>query len=154
MAAGYLIGTEGGAIALSAATAKTILNVINASNSLVRITEIGVFFDGVTSSAVPVLVELCRSTQATAGTSSSATIKQTRGAARTVQATGAYNYTAEPTVLTFHRQWLVPAFMGSLIVQFPLGREPEQVASANGLAVRVTAPATVNVRGYVEFEEG
>lgn len=154
MAAGYTIDTQGGDVALTAATAKTVLNVINAANSLIKIVEFSVSFDGVTATAEPVLVELCSSTQATAGTSSSATIKQIRGATRTVQATGAYNYTAEPTVLTATKRWLVPAFMGLLVVQFPLGREPEQVTTADGLCIRCTAPAAVNVQGYIEFEEG
>lgn len=150
---GYTVESTGD-IALSAATAKTILNVINAANSLIRITELSVSFDGVTATAEPVTVELCSSTQAGAGTSTAHTIVQVRGPTRTVQATGARNYTAEPTTLTVLKRWLVPAFNGLLLVQFPLGREPEQVTTADGLCIRCTAPATVNVQGYIEFEEG
>lgn len=153
MAAGYTVESNGN-IALSAATAKTILNVIAASNSLVRITEMSVSFDGATATATPVTVELCKSTQGAAGTSTSHTIAQVRGPTRTVQATAARNYTAEPTTLTVLKRWLVPAFNGLLVIQFPLGREPEQVTSANGLCLRCTAPATVNAQGYLEFEEG
>lgn len=140
-------------IALSAATAKTVLSVINAANSLIRITEIGASFDGVSSTAEPVTVELCSSTQATAGTSTSHTIVQCRGPTRTVQATGARNYTAEPTTLTVLKRWLVHPQTG-FVIQFPLGREPEQVTTADALALRCTAPATVNFQGYIEFEEG
>lgn len=152
MAAGYVAETNGD-IALSAATAKTILNVINAANGLIRITEMAVSFDGTSSTAEPVTVELCSSTQATAGTSTSHTIVQTRGPTRTVQATAARNYTAEPTTLTVIKRWLVHPQTG-LFVQFPLGREPEQVTTADGLCIRCTAPATVNVQAYMEFEEG
>ena len=152
MAAGYVAETTGD-IALTAATAKTILNVINAANGLIRITEMAVSFDGVSSTAEPVTVELCSSTQATAGTSTSHTIVQTRGPTRTVQATAARNYTAEPTTLTVIKRWLVHPQTG-LFVQFPLGREPEQVTTADGLCIRCTAPANVNVQGYLEFEEG
>lgn len=152
-AAGYLVSTNG-ATALVAATAKTLCNVINSATGLVRIVEIHVSFDGVTSSAVPVLVELCRSTQATAGTPNGTTIVQTRGPTRTPQATAGQSYTAEPTVITEHRRWLVPAFMGHLTLQFPLGREPEQIAASNGILLRATAPAAVNARAYIEFEEG
>lgn len=152
MAAGYVADTNGD-IALTAATAKTILNVINAANGLVRATEMGVSFDGVSSTAEPVTVELCFSTQATAGTSTSHTIVQTRGPTRTVQATAARNYTAEPTALTVIRRWLVHPQTG-LVVQFPLGREPEQTTTADGMCIRCTAPAGVNVQGYLEFEEG
>lgn len=152
MSAGYVAETNGD-IALTAATAKTILNVINAANGLIRITEMAVSFDGVSSTAEPVTVELCSSTQATAGTSTSHTIVQTRGPTRTVQATAARNYTAEPTTLTVIKRWLVHPQTG-LFVQFPLGREPEQVTTADGLCIRCTAPATVNVQAYMEFEEG
>jgi hypothetical protein len=152
MSAGYVAETNGD-VALSAATAKTILNVINAANSLIRLTELGVSFDGTSSSAEPVTVELCSSTQATAGTSTSHTIVQCRGPTRTVQATAARNYTAEPTVLTVIRRWLVHPQTG-IVVQFPLGREPEQVTTADGLCIRCTAPAAVNAQAYLEFEEG
>jgi hypothetical protein len=71
-----------------------------------------------------------------------------------VQATAAQNYSAEPTVLSAWKRWLVPVFNGLLVIQFPLGREPEQIVTADGLGLRVTAPAVVNVSGYIEFEEG
>jgi hypothetical protein len=152
MSAGYVAETNGD-VALSAATAKTILNVINAANGLIRITELGVSFDGTSSSAEPVTVELCSSTQGAAGTSTSHTIVQCRGPTRTVQATAARNYTAEPTTLTVIRRWLVHPQTG-IVVQFPLGREPEQVTTADGLCIRCTSPAAVNAQAYIEFEEG
>lgn len=152
MAAGYTVESNGD-IALSAATAKTVLSVINASNSLIRIVEFALSFDGTSGTAEPVTVELCYSTQAGAGTSTSHTITQVRGAARTVQATAARNYTAEPTTLTVWKRWLVHPQTG-IMVQFPLGREPECVVTADALCLRCTAPAAVNVQGYIEFEEG
>lgn len=152
MAAGYTAETNGD-VALSAATAKTILSVINASNGLIRIVEFGVTFDGTSASAEPVTVELCSSTQAGAGTTTSHTIVQCRGPTRTVQATAARNYTAEPTTLTVLKRWLVHPQAG-IVLQFPLGREPEQVTTADALCLRCTAPATVNAQAYIEFEEG
>ena len=38
-------------------------------------------------------------------------------------------------------------------MQFPLGREPMQVVTADALCLRLTAPAAVNCQGYIEFEE-
>lgn len=152
MPAGYVAETTAD-VSLSAATAKTILSVINASNSLIRICELAVSFDGTSATAEPVTVELCSSTQAGAGTSTSHTIVQCRGATRTVQATAARNYSAEPTTLTVIRQWLIHPQTG-ITVQFPLGREPEQVVTADALAIRCTAPAAVNARAHMEFEEG
>lgn len=152
MSAGYVVETTAD-VALAAATAKTILSVINAANSLIKLTELGVSFDGVSGTAEPVTVELCSSTQATAGTTTSQTPIQCRGPTRTVQATGARNYSVEPTVLTVIRRWLVHPQTG-LVIQFPLGREPEQVVTADALCIRCTAPAIVNAQAYLEFEEG
>lgn len=149
---GYTVESNGD-ISLTAATARTILSVINAANSLIRICELSVSFDGTSGTAEPVTVELCSSTQATAGTSTSHTIAQVRGPTRTVQATGARAYTAEPTVLTVLKRWLAHPQTG-LVIQFPLGREPEQVTTSDALCIRCTAPANVNVQGYLEFEEG
>lgn len=153
MPARYTVETNGD-VALTAATARTILNAINATNGLMRIVELSVSFDGVTVTAEPVTVELCSSTQATVGTSTSHTPAQSGGPTRTVQGTFQRAYTAEPTVLTVLKRWLVRADGGLLFVQFPLGREPEQVVTADGLCIRCTAPANVNVQGYIEVEEG
>jgi hypothetical protein len=152
MAAGYVVNNTAD-VALSAATAKSILSVINASGALIRIVELSVSFDGTSATAEPVVIELCSSTQATAGTSTGFTPVQLRGPTRTVQATAAVNYTAEPTVLTPLKVWLVHPQTG-MIIQSPLGREPEQVVTADALLVRCTAPANVNTRGYLEWEEG
>lgn len=152
--AGYTVSSGTAATALSAATAKTIVNIIPATGRTATIVEVGVSFDGVTASAVPVLVELCSSSQATAGTSTAGTLVQLRGRATTVGVTAGINYSAEPTALTVLKQWLVTPYGGNLVVQFPLGREPEADATTNkGIALRLTAPAAVNARAYVEFEQ-
>lgn len=153
MAAGYSVETAGD-IALSAATAKTIMSVINASNALIRLTELSLSFDGTTAGNEAVVVELCSSTEATAGTSTTHTIAQVRGPTRTVQATAKRNYTVEPTVLTTLKRWLVRPDGGGIHIQFPLGREPEQVITGDALCIRCTAPDAVNVQGHLEFEEG
>lgn len=152
MPAGYTVETNGD-IALTAATAKTIMSVINAANGLIRLCELSVSFDGTSGSAEPVTVELCSSTEGGAGTATSHTIAQIRGATRAVQATAKRNFTAEPTTLTVLKRWLVHPQTG-IVVQFPLGREPEQVTTADALCVRCTAPANVNAQGCLEFEEG
>jgi hypothetical protein len=158
MAAGYAC-TSGAAFAVTAG-AKTLINLISGATAAPPVlVEFGVSFDGVTASAVPALVELCSSTQAGAGTPGSiGTITQIRGyAGSSSGVTTAGQYSAEPTVLTAVKQWLVPAFMGSLTIQFPLGREPMGFDTAStagkGLAIRVSAPAAVNCRGYIEWDE-
>jgi hypothetical protein len=92
-------------------------------------------------------------TTAGAGTSTGGSIVQMRGATRTVQATSKINFTAEPTTITVIKQWLVHPQSG-ILVQFPLGREVEQIAASNLTVLRVNAPATLNARSYFEFEEG
>lgn len=150
---GYTVNSGSSAVALSATTPKTVLGVIAAANVSARLAELGVSFDGVTSTAVPVLVELCDSTGATAGTpAASPTPKQVRGAPRAAQSVGGNNYSAEPTVLTVIKHWLVHPQTG-MALQFPLGREPEHTG-VGGLFLRLTAPAAVNCRAYMEFEEG
>ncbi len=153
MAARYVVTVAADA-ALTAATAKTIVSIIAAAIAPFRVTEIGVSFDGIVATAVPVLVELMSSTQAGAGTpGSSPTPTQVGGPTRTVQAAGAEDYSGEPSVLTAIRKWLVHPQTG-IVIQFPLGREPEQVITADAYVLRCTAPASVNATGYIEFEEG
>lgn len=153
MAARYTADTNGD-IALSAATAKTVLSVIAGANSLFRIIELAVSFDGTTSSAEPVTIELCYSTQAGAGSGSTThTIQQSGGSVRTVQATAQRGYTSEPTALTVWKRWLCHPQTG-FAMQFPLGREPEETVTADALCLRLTAPASVNCQAYIEFEEG
>lgn len=153
---GFVAQTEGAVASAAAGTAKTILNVIAAAGKIAVVSEVGISFDGVTASEKPILVEICRSTQATAGTSSAVTLRQKHGdPSFVVGATGGKNYTAEPTVLTPIREWLVDPYKGLWVVQFPLGREIQTIV-AGGMALRVTVPtggAAVNMRGYMEIEE-
>lgn len=145
--------TSAGDIALAAATAKTVLSVINSTNGIIRLTEISACFDGTSAIAEPVTVELCSSTEATAGTATSHTIQQTSGPVRAALATAKRNFTAEPTSLVTLKRWLVHPQSG-LVVQFPLGREPMQTTTADALVLRCTAPAAVNFQGYLEWKEG
>ncbi len=155
--AGFAV-TSGAAFAVGTG-GKTLLNVIAGSTNPPTITEFGISFDGVTASAVPALVELCSSTQAGAGTPGTiGTIKMIRGYPSYTPITSVSGqYTAEPTTLTAIKQWYVPAYMGLLVIQFPLGREVLGQISAStdmkGIALRVSAPAAVNARAYVEWEE-
>lgn len=160
---GFVVNTGGSAIALVAATAKTLLYVNGGTNIPAAFAEVCVGFDGVTASAVPVLVELAGGTKAsnsTPGTgSTSFTPLQMRGWAGALASgcAAANTCTSEPTVLVSWKQWLVTPNGGLLIVQFPMGKEPSShsIASTSGLqiAIRATAPAVVNARGYEEHDE-
>lgn len=152
-AVGYSATTEG-AVALSAATAKTIAGVKAHANSGLQVKSFGVSFDGVAASEVPVLVELCHATFATnapGSNSTSTTPRQNYGRALTAGFTSGKNWSAEPTVLTVIKELLLSPNGGVLEYQFPLGQEPD-CALGEGFAIRCTAPATVNVRGTIVVE--
>jgi hypothetical protein len=137
-------------VALVAATAKSVLSVITPAQFGADILGIEVSFDGATSTAVPPLVELCRSTQAGAGTSTAGTVRQTGGRVITPGFTTAYNYTSEPTVLTTVRSWRLTAFGGLLWVELPSDRGIDSDVST-GMVLRITAAAAVNCRASLNF---
>lgn len=150
---GYSV-TTGGAVALTAATPKTVLGVKAHANSGLQCKAFAVSFDGVTASAVPVLVEFCYVTFATnsPGTSStSVTPAQRYGRSLTAGFTAGKTWTAEPTTITVLKEFLLSAYNGTFEYQFPLGMEPD-TALAEGLCIRVTAPASVNCRATMEVE--
>jgi hypothetical protein len=136
--AGYVTSTEG-AVALSAATAKSILGVTAPAQFGVDLKKLRVGFDGVTASAVPVLIELCYATFAT------------NGPGITAGFTAAKNWTTEPTVLTPFEEWLLTPAGGTILYDYPLGDTPDTAAS-NGFVLRCNAPASVNVRATLLFE--
>lgn len=136
---------------------KTALMAIAPAGHGLVLVAFEVSFDGVTATAVPALVEVVQSTQATAGTSGvTPTITQVRGRLTTGSApTGGSNYTAEPTVLTRIAAFYVPQFMGLFTLQFPLGREFETDSSGGtikAIGVRINTSATVNFVGRLEVE--
>jgi hypothetical protein len=152
--AGYEI-TTGAAVALSAATAKTILCVLTPAQFGCDLRQLRIAFDGVTASAVPVLIELCTSTAATNSTpgtaNTTATINQIYGRSITTGFTGFYNSTSEPTVLTPFDRWTLTPNGGTIVYDFPADRTPDCAVSA-GFCVRCTAPAVVNVNASLVFE--
>lgn len=151
--AGYSCTTEG-AVALSAATATSIIGVAGTADFGIDLKKYRVAFDGITASAVPALVELCYATFATnaPGTAStSVTVRQGYGRVLTAGATAAKTWTTEPTVLTVLESYLITPNGGTVIYDWPLGDTPDS-AFSQGFVIRVNAPATVNVRGSLSWE--
>lgn len=154
---GYSIAQA--ALALTT-TAKTLLNLVAGAACPLVIVSFEVSIDG----AGNVLIELCESTQAGAGTSTDVTtsIKQVRGFSASdttapAQTTVKANYSAEPTVLTRLKAWRF-AGPGPLVIQMPLGREVQSLLSGStkykALAFRATMQAgTANADIGVEWEE-
>ena len=151
MAQTLYTASTGAAVALVATTAKSVLSVTAPAQFGVDLRKIRLAFDGVTATDKGVLVEICSSTFATAGTTTAGTVNQVTG--RTILAgfTTAYNYTAEPTVLTVIESFLISPYNGTYVYDYPLGDSPDSAVS-NGFVIRCTAPTSaVNVRATMIF---
>jgi hypothetical protein len=149
--AGYTLSTAAG-VGLVAATAKTVLSVIAPAQFGIDLKKIRVGTDGVTATNTPILIELCRSTQAGAGTSGTAvTVQQAYGPTITAGFTGGSNFSAEPTVLTAIETWQLDPNKSTLLYDYPLGDTPDTPVS-NAFAIRMTAAQAVNVRVTLVFE--
>lgn len=155
MRALYSIQT-GAAVALAAATARTVLCVLSPATFGIDLISYEISFDGVTASAVPVLVEICTSTAATNSTpntnNTTATVNQIAGRSITAGFTGFYASTAgnEPTVLTPIDSYTITPNGGTIVRDFPADRTPDAAVSA-GIVIRLTAPAAVNARATMYF---
>lgn len=139
-------------IALSAATAKTVLQVAAPAQQRLKLMRWGVFFDGISPSAEPVQVRLLRQTTAIGGTPTAVTPTLTQAGSESPQATAAYSAGgAEPSagnvldVKEVHPQ-------SGWDYTFPLGQEIH-VTGGTRLGIECTAPATVNVRAVMVYEE-
>jgi hypothetical protein len=144
----------GAAVALAAATAKVTLGIQGNAAFGLDLTKARVGFDGVTATAVPVLVELCYITFATnpPGTNSTTiTPVQTYGRVSAHGITAARDWSVLPTVVTPIDEILLDPNKGLLVYDFPLGTSPDS-AFSQGFGYRCTAPAIVNVRGTFHFE--
>jgi hypothetical protein len=146
--AGYT-AEVGAAVALSAGVAKTVLSVIAPAQFGVDLIKYRIGFDGVTASAVPVVVELV--TWTTDGTGTSGTVVQVYGRSITAGFTTKYNYSAEPTTPTLVDRFSLTPNGGTIVYDFPLGTSPDTAVS-NLIGIRCTAPAAVNVNATMWFE--
>lgn len=154
--AGYAVRTSS-AVALSAATAKTALMVLTPAQFGGELKKFRISFDGTSATAVPVLCEIVRSTNATnstpgtGNTSETSNIVQVYGRSITTGFTAFSASTSEPTVLTVLEAFLLTPAGGTVLYDYALGSEFECDVSA-GLGIRLTAPATVNARASLTFE--
>lgn len=137
-----------GAVALSAATAKSIIGAKAGSAVGLMATGYEIGFDGVTASAVPVLIEYgyCTWASNAPGTNSTGTTeRQKNGRVISADWTGGRNWTTEPTTITVLSEKLLSPNGGLVIYDEPLGKEADSAVS-EGFVIRCNAPAAVNVR--------
>jgi alkyl sulfatase BDS1-like metallo-beta-lactamase superfamily hydrolase len=141
-----------GSVALTAATAKTIIMLTAPTNQCLTIKGIRISFDGATSTAAPATVELGR--PSSAGTFTSTTPrKRDTGRGETVQATGGTNASAEPTwTSVIDITEAVPVYGGNKETMIPINN-PIIVPGGTRFAMRVTAAAGVNAFASFDYEE-
>lgn len=147
--ADILAVTQTAEVALSAATTRTVLQLYAAANQRVKILGWGVFFDGTNTAGEPVQVRLLR--QTSAGTMTSISPVPLRACAESIQTLSYHSATGEPTasdtmdVLEIHPQQ-------GYEVKYPMGQEII-MAGGSRIGIECTAPAGVNVRAKIYFEE-
>jgi hypothetical protein len=143
------VATTEGEVALTAATAKTVLQLVAPSNHCVAVKGFSISFDGTSSSAEPVQVDILR--QSTAGTSSAGTPVEETLTGVTLQTTSRITVTVEPTAGNVLRRYDVHPQTG-ILEKFTLEDEI-LLGSAGRLGIRCTAPANVNCLAHFSFEE-
>lgn len=151
--AGYT-ATTGGQVALAAGVAKSVLGVKGNAAFGIDLKSFWVDFDGVTSTATPVLVEVCYATFATnsPGTAStSITPLQTYGRTTAHGTTAAKTWSSEPTVLSVFDDFSLDPNKGVFRWDYPLG-ETYDSAVGEGFVLRLSAAAIVNARAGFRFE--
>lgn len=147
----YTVSTEG-AVALAAATAKSVIGAKAHANSGLELLGFKVGFDGVSAAAVPVLIEICYCTfgaNSPGTNSTSTTPRQKSGRALTAGFTSGKTWTTEPTTITVIDDFILTPNAGLVIYQYPLGYEPD-CALGEGFVLRLNAPAIVNVRASMD----
>lgn len=153
--AGYSVVT-GGAVSLSASTAKSVLGIQAPDDFGLDLKKIWWGFTGTTASDAPVTCELCYATFETnvAGTNSTAittTVRQLYGRTIDHGIVAGKNWTAEPTALTSLFEVPLTPNGGTLPYDIPLGDTPD-CAPGEGFVLRFTAAASVSVRATLFFE--
>ena len=150
MAGLRLVAQNTAAVALAAATQKTLIQVNAPAQQRLIGRRVGIFFDGASTTAVPVLVELRLVTTAGTGTALTLT-KMVSSDPETIQSTATENHTVEGTNGTLIDSWLIHPQMG---IDLTLAMAQEYVfIGGSRFALKVTAPAVVNARGKIFFDE-
>lgn len=148
--AGVLLTASTAEVALSAATAKTILQVVAASNHRVKVLGWGVYFDGVSPTEAPVVVDLQR--QTSAGTMTSLTpTKNNDSDDETLQTTAQHTATSEPSSGDSLKKIEVHPQTGYEWIA-PFGQEVI-IKGGGRLGIKCTAPAACNAIGYMLLDE-
>jgi hypothetical protein len=128
----------GAAVALVAATPKTVLAVITPATFGLDLTRLRIGFDGVTATDKAVLVELVSFTAD--GTGTAGVVTQTSGRAITAGFTSKYNYSIEPTTPTVYDRWSLTPIGGTVV--YDLGSDSPDFPVSTVVGIRLTAPTS------------
>lgn len=146
----YTFSVDG--VALVAATAKSVIELGTAATDKARIVSWWVEFDGATSTAVPVKIEVGRFsaavTTATTGTASKYDPGEGTAASVVKHTTSTEGAGTAEAGIENHR--VHP--QGGILVQYPLGRE-YNLAVSTFFRIRLTAAAGVNATVGLIWEE-
>jgi hypothetical protein len=147
-------------VALVAATAKTVLQVVTPSTTDIRVLGWGVSFDGASGTGIPVICQLIDATETATVTSLTpeAWGNATAPASLCVGGTAATGYNASVEnvgTLTTSRQLDAQHVhpQSGYGVYFPEVRVQPRVAVSRCLRIRCTAPAGVNVLPWILWDE-
>lgn len=141
--AGVLFTCDTGSVALAASSAKTILQVIAATNTRVKISRLDIASDGITPTDPGILLDLL--IQSTAGTMSALTpIKWRSSDGETLQTTAQKTSTGEPTPGN-----ILQSFFYNEQTWMPLIFDPPlEVIGGTRLGVRAT-PGTLTATTHI-----
>lgn len=137
-------------VALTAATAKTVVGVLGAATDSIALIRVKVSFASATATDAPAICEV--GIISALGTTTSFTPVQWSGTTLASSATAGYNATVEPTYTRVIDPFYVPVFNGSYAEWVPLGFEP-QVGASTGFAIRVTSPAAATCLASIMYGE-
>lgn len=141
----------GATVPLVAATAKTVVQLTAPANQRLKILGYGIYFDGTSTTAQPVEFRLMRQTSAGTGTAQAPVLEE-KSLSETLQATGAVNFSVEPTYGDVLKAGTVHPQAG---YEYPAPFGQEDVVQGGGrIGIVCQAPAAVNIRGFVKYEEG
>jgi hypothetical protein len=145
--------TTPSALAMPAATAKTVLQLVAPAGTIVAVQGVDISFDGTSNTATPVVIQLFRQTTAGAGMTARAPLK-TKDTSTALGSTGQFGSgtTTEPTngdlLKTFH---IHP--QAGVVYPLPLPDGEIELPGGGRLGLVVTAPAAVNCLATIYGEE-
>lgn len=148
--AGVLFWADTGEVSLSAATAKTCLEIGAAANHRVLIHQLSVMFKGTTAGNEPATVELTRF--AASGTGTAVTeVKFDETDDETIQTACEHTATVEPAAQTVLQTWSVHPSSG-VIWTAPI-TNPIPIKGGGFAGIRITADDAVTVTVNALLEE-